>query len=132
MVNHRTASPLHRLQSSLHRLEERVRGRQASQSLVRLRQSLAPALVPPPPLDKIIVRIAAKQVGNRAGLLLGSLAMTYSAKNTGVVWAVGNAVQLLQLADLVVQVFAIIQDLKTEANKRNKAQQLAAHIKELP
>eukprot|EP00887_Chlorella_sp_A99_P006686 scaffold3.g6686.t1 len=83
LVNHHAASPLHRLQAGLARLEGRLLGRQPSASLVRLQQSLLPNVAPPPPLDKIISRIAANQL------------------------------------------FAIMGDLRKEANRRNKARQAA-------
>lgn len=48
---------------SLGRLEARLLGHRPAASLVRLQQSLLPAVVPPPPLDKVVARVAAKQVG---------------------------------------------------------------------
>ena len=55
-------SPLHAVQKTFHQLEETLTGKHPNSSLVMLRQSVAPALIPPAPLDKIIKKITAAQV----------------------------------------------------------------------
>jgi hypothetical protein len=54
--------PLHGFRKALHTFEESLIGRHAHESLVELRQSVAPAFLPPPPLDRILRKITAAQV----------------------------------------------------------------------
>ncbi len=57
----RRRSALGALAAAAHRLEDALSG-QREESLVCLRQSLAPALAPPPPLDRLVQKIAAWQI----------------------------------------------------------------------
>lgn len=54
--------PLHGVRRALHRLEDQLAGRHAGSSLVELRQCVAPALLPPPPLDRVLKKITVRQV----------------------------------------------------------------------
>lgn len=54
--------PVHAVQKALHNFEDRLSGKHNDISLVQLEQSVAPALVPPPPLDRVLKKIAATQI----------------------------------------------------------------------
>ncbi len=44
-------------------LQSRIAPREAQTSLVQLEHSILPSFVPPPPTDRLLKRIAGKQVG---------------------------------------------------------------------
>lgn len=54
--------PLHGMRRALHRLEDQLTGRHANSSLVELRQCVAPKMVPPHPLDRVLKKVTARQV----------------------------------------------------------------------
>ena len=55
-------SPWHSMRNAIHQLEDTLTGKHANSSLVELRQCVAPAILPPPPLDKILKKITVAQV----------------------------------------------------------------------
>lgn len=63
LVNHKQqAQQHHGLLPSLHDLQSRIAPREAQTSLVQLEHSILPSFVPPPPTDRLLKRIAGKQL----------------------------------------------------------------------
>lgn len=54
--------PLHNMRKALHHFEDKITGRHADSSLVELRQCVAPAMLPPPPLDRVLKKVTLRQV----------------------------------------------------------------------
>ena len=54
--------PFHNMRKALHHFEDKIAGKHADSSLVELRQCVAPAMVPPPPLDRVLKKVTLRQV----------------------------------------------------------------------
>jgi hypothetical protein len=54
--------PLHNLKKAFHEIEDTLTGKHANSSIVELKQSVAPGIMPPKALEGILIKLTARQV----------------------------------------------------------------------